>query len=72
MPFGVLETLPVPKPFLLTESAKVGTALVLKVAVTFLAASIVTTQAPVPVQSPVQPTKLEPVVAVTVKVITVL
>jgi hypothetical protein len=65
MPFGALET--VPKPILLTESAKVGTMLVLKVAVTFLAASIVTEHAPVPVQAPVQPAKLEPVAADAVK-----
>ena len=39
-----------------------------KVAVTLLAALILTTQLPVPVQAPLQPVKVEPVVGVAVRV----
>jgi hypothetical protein len=66
IPLGLLETLPAPT--FVTVRVNVGTALVLKVAVTFLMAVIVTTQAPVPAQSPVQPAKLEPLAAEAVKV----
>jgi hypothetical protein len=40
----------------------------LKVAITFLAADIVTTQVPVPEQSPDQPPKVKPAVAAAVRV----
>jgi hypothetical protein len=40
----------------------------LKAAVTFLAALMLTVQAPVPVQSPLQPAKVEPAAGVAVRV----
>ena len=58
MPAGVLVTVPVPSPDLLTVSEKVGSA---KVAVTVVAALSVTAQVPVPEQPPpLQPAKVEP------------
>ena len=69
MPAGSLITVPDPVPLLLTLNwywFKV------KVAVTDLAALIVTTQVPVPVQpSPLQPVNVEPVAVVAVRVTTV-
>ena len=59
-PAGVLETAPVPVPFFVTLSAKVGIGFVLKVAVTDCTALMVTTHDPAPVQAPFQPAKLEP------------
>src|SRR2546428_670248 len=57
MPAGLLVTVPVPAPAGVTVNTKVGT----KVAVTVVAAEIVTVQAPVPVQPPpLQPVKVEP------------
>ena len=70
MPAGSLITVPDPVPLLLTLNSywyKV------KVAVTDFAAFIVTTQVPVPEQpAPLQPVNVEPVVAVAVRVTTVL
>ena len=61
MPAGVLETAPVPVPFLVMVSANVVGAIRLNVAVTDFTASIVTSQVnAVPVQAPLQPAKLEP------------
>ena len=61
MPAEVLETAPVPVPFLVMVSANVVGAIRLNVAVTDFAASIVTSQVnAVPVQAPLQPAKLEP------------
>lgn len=66
IPAGLLVMVPVP--VLLTVSAKVPTWLVSKVAVTALAAFMVTVQVPVPVQAPLQPAKLEPAAAVALRV----
>ena len=57
MPAGALVTVPLPVPVLVTVSAKSGG---MKVAVTDVAALIVTVQAPVPVQAPLQPVNVEP------------
>jgi 3D (Asp-Asp-Asp) domain-containing protein len=57
----------VPLPTLLTLRGKVGT-LRLKVAVTVRSWVICTTQAPVPVQSPLHPVKVEPGAGVAVRV----
>jgi hypothetical protein len=65
IPAGELETLPLPVPALLTVSVWLGRS---KVAVTERAWSIVTVHGPVPVQSPLQPVKVEPGVAVGVSV----
>ena len=70
IPLGLLVTLPDPVPANVTESAKVVTA-VLNVAVTDLAALIVTLQVPVPLQAPLQPAKVDPAAAAAVKVTTV-
>jgi hypothetical protein len=56
IPAGLLSTVPVPVPAFVTERLKVCK---LKVAVTDLAASMVTAHVPVPVQAPLQPAKLE-------------
>ena len=65
IPVGVLVTVPLPVPAFVTVSAKVGS----KVAVTVVAADMVTMQAPVPEQfPPVQPVKVESVVGVAVSV----
>jgi 3D (Asp-Asp-Asp) domain-containing protein len=61
MPAGTEPT--VPEPFLATVSAKLCS---VKVAVTFLAASIVTLQDPAPVQAPLQPVNVDPVAGVAV------
>ena len=61
IPAGLLETEPVPVPFLVMVSANVVGAIRLNVAVTDFTASIVTSQVnAVPVQAPLQPAKLEP------------
>ena len=60
IPVGELVTVPAPEPVLLTVKVNGPTPPVLKVAVTFLAVFIVTAQAPVPVQAPDQPAKVEP------------
>jgi hypothetical protein len=65
MPAGLLVTVPLPAPALVTVSAKVGRA---NVAVTARAALIVTEQLPVPVQAPLQPVKVEPAVGAAVRV----
>jgi hypothetical protein len=57
IPAGALVTLPVPLPDFVTESPKLPR---LKVAVTALAAFIVTEQAPVPEHAPLQPANTEP------------
>jgi len=58
IPAGLEVTVPLPDPVLLTESVNVCT---LKVAVTDVAAFIVTEQVPVPEQPPpLQPAKVEP------------
>ena len=70
MPLGELVTVPDPVPALVTVRVFV---LAVKVAVTDLAALMVTTQVAVPEQpSPVQPVKVEPVEATAVRVTTVL
>src|SRR3954451_16340946 len=58
--------MPVPVPARVTVRARCGRAL--KVAVTAFAASVVTWQAPVPVQEPLQPAKADPATAVGVSV----
>jgi len=70
MPAGLLVTVPLPVPVLDTVNAYAFSA---KLAVTDLAASIVTMQAPVPEQPlPLQPVKVEPVAAEALSVTTVL
>jgi hypothetical protein len=68
MPAGALVTVPLPAPVLLTVSEKLWSA---KVAVTDVAALIVTVQVPVPVQPPLQPVKVEPAAGAAVRVTTV-
>jgi hypothetical protein len=60
-----------PKFRLVGVSVTAGLLLELNVAVTALAALMVTLQLPVPVQAPLQPAKVDPVAAVSVKVTTV-
>ena len=62
---GMLRTVPVPGPALVTERVKVCG---LKVAVTDWAAVIVTVHVPVPLHAPLQPVKVEPVVGAAVSV----
>ena len=70
IPAGVLETVPLPVPALVTVSALPFR---VNVAVTACAALIVTAQVPVPEHPlPLHPAKLEPVLAVAVSVTTVL
>src|SRR5213076_756951 len=65
---GVPVTVPVPAPLRVTVNKKVG----VKVAVTVVAADIVTVQGPVPVQPPpLQPRKTEPALGVAVSTTTV-
>ena len=66
IPAGALMTVPLPA--LLTVSAKVW---VVKVAVTVVAALMLTVQVPVPVHAPLQPLKVEPAAGVAVSVTTV-
>src|SRR5436309_10711154 len=69
MPGGVLVTVPLPAPALLTVSAKLGTP---NVAVTVVAAFNVTVHVPVPEQPPpLQPVNVEPAAGVAVNVTTV-
>jgi hypothetical protein len=68
IPAGVEVTVPVPVPAFATLRV-CGSRL--KVAVTDLAALMVTEQAPVPVQAPLQPAKTEPAVAAWLRVTTV-
>src|SRR6267142_1996575 len=66
IPAGVLVMVPLPVPVLLTVSAKLWSA---NVAVTDVAALIVTVQVPVPVQPPpLQPVKVDPAAGVAVSV----
>jgi hypothetical protein len=67
MPAGLLVTVPFPVPPLVTVKVY-ELATTLKVAVTDLAAFIVTVHVPVPVQAPLQPAKVEPDAAVAVSV----
>src|SRR5206468_6756942 len=67
-PAGLLVTVPLPVPALLTVRAKVG----VKVAVTVVAAETVTTHAPAPLHPPpLQPVKVELAPGVAVSVTTV-
>lgn len=68
MPAGLLLTVPLPVPASVTVSAKVTA---LNVAVTALAALMVTEQVPVPVQAPLHPAKVDPADAAAVRVTTV-
>ena len=70
IPAGLLVTVPVPVPAFVTVNAKV-VVVVLNVAVTALAAVIVTAHVLVPVQAPLQPANVEPVPAAAVSVTTV-
>jgi hypothetical protein len=70
IPVGLLVIVPDPVPASVTERAKVVT-VVLNVAVTDLAALMVTLHEPVPLHAPVQPAKVDPAVAFAVKVTTV-
>src|SRR5262245_15021462 len=65
MPAGAVVTVPEPAPARLTVSAKDCTP---KVAVTDIAALIVTVHVPVPVQAPLQPVKVAPAAGVAVSV----
>src|SRR5213592_1313520 len=66
MPGGVLVTVPLPAPALLTVSAKLGTP---NVAVTVVAAFNVTVHVPVPEQPPpLQPLNVDPAAGAAVKV----
>src|SRR4051794_926764 len=56
IPFGLLVTVPVPVPSLLTLSVNVWVA---KLAVTAFGPSTVTTQFPIPEQTPLHPAKIE-------------
>jgi hypothetical protein len=70
MPAGLLVTGPLPVPALPTTSPLYVTGGPLNAAVTFRAALMVTTQLPVPVHAPDQPTKVEPALGVAVSVTT--
>ena len=66
IPAGALVTVPLPAPAFVTVSAKLGTP---NVAVTEVAADIVTVQEPAPEQPPpLQPVKIEPDAGVAVSV----
>jgi len=66
IPEGVLVTVPVPAPLLATVRVK-SPGLAVKFALTDFAASMVTLQAPVPLQAPLQPANVEPGSGVAVK-----
>ena len=68
MPAGALVIVPMPLPPLTTVN---GYCIGVNVAVTDLAASIVTLHAPVPEQAPLQPAKVAPASGVAVSVTTV-
>jgi hypothetical protein len=70
IPEGVLVTVPAPFPLLDTVRVKVP-ALAVKLAPTDFAASMVTLQAPVPVQAPLHPANVEPESGVAVRFTTV-
>ncbi len=71
MPAGFEVTVPLPVPFSVTVSGKVWACRV-NVAVTVVAAFMVTTQEPVPEQPPpLQPVNVEPPAAAAVRVTTV-
>jgi hypothetical protein len=65
IPAGELVTVPLPVPAFTSVRAKLWVA---NVAVTDLAASIVTLQEPLPVHAPLQPVKVAPEEAVAVRV----
>ena len=66
IPPGLEVTVPLPEPDLLTDSVNVGT---LKLAVTVVAALMVTAHVPVPEQPPpLQPANVDPPAAAAVKV----
>ncbi len=67
IPAGLLVTVPLPAPNGETVSVKSG----VKVAVTFWAALMVTLQAPVPVQAPLQPVNTDPAAGVAARLTTV-
>jgi hypothetical protein len=71
MPAGELVTVPLPVPAFVTERAKVEPEVVPKVAVTAVAAVMVTVQGPVPEQGPLQPAKLAKNEGMAVRVTTV-
>src|SRR3954452_20058298 len=66
IPAGLEVTLPLPAPALVTVSVWVEGGVGAKVALTVLAASMVTVQLPVPLQAPPQPVKVEPAAGVAV------
>src|ERR1041385_5439082 len=66
IPAGELATVPVPVPVLATVRVK-GPGFAVKFALTDFAASMVTLQAPVPLQAPLQPANVEPESGVAVK-----
>jgi len=66
IPEGALATVPVPAPLLATVRVK-GPRFAVKLALTDFAASMVTLHAPVPLQAPLQPAKVEPESGVAVK-----
>jgi hypothetical protein len=68
MPDGLLVTVPFPVPLLCTVSCTGGGVAVLNVAVTEVLAVKVTAHAPVPVQAPDHPPKVEPELGVAVSV----
>jgi hypothetical protein len=68
IPAGLLETIPVPVPALLTDKVN---DLRVKLAVTSLIASMVTEQVPVPLQAPLQPVNIESEEGEAVRVTTV-
>jgi hypothetical protein len=67
MPAGELVTVPLPVPALLIERVNVVVE-TLKVAVTAVAAFMVTVHVPVPAQAPDQPAKVEPAAGEAVRV----